>query len=98
MKVMTFLLFGSLVAITYGTPEDDYVNAHYYDLIDSAKLFKKFVKDYKKIYKDERDKQHRFDVFKTNLEFLNKLKREYPKMFSGAGIGADADQTFEYIY
>lgn len=48
----------------------------FYDLKDAPELFKKFIKDYDKQYKDDADYKKHYENFVENLKKINKLNKE----------------------
>lgn len=51
----------------------------YYDMDGAPALFEQFIKDYNKVYKDDKDKESHFKEFKQYLEVLNNLNEgSYP--------------------
>ncbi|KAI8436037.1 hypothetical protein MSG28_004164 [Choristoneura fumiferana] len=48
----------------------------FYDIKDGPELFKKFIKDYDKQYKDDNDYKIHFENFVENLKKINKLNKE----------------------
>lgn len=65
MKSVTLILLLAEILLTQG------IEPFNYDLDDAPKLFDVFVKDFKKVYKDDKDKENHFEEFKKNLKILN---------------------------
>ncbi|KAJ8730049.1 hypothetical protein PYW07_017087 [Mythimna separata] len=59
---------------------DDEPKPHY-DLKDAPKLFKKFIKDYKKVYKNEKDYNVHYRSFVENLKEINKTIATWSSLF-----------------
>lgn len=56
--------------------EDDRRNVTFYNIDDAEKLFEKFIKDYKKVYKDDAEYKYRLKMFTENLEYINRVAFE----------------------
>lgn len=46
-----------------------------YDLADAENAFEQYIKDYNKVYNDDKEKKARFKMFKDVLEELNDIKK-----------------------
>ncbi|CAB3229994.1 unnamed protein product [Arctia plantaginis] len=70
-----------------------------YKLEEAPKLFKKFINDYGKKYKDNKDRAKHYKTFLQTLKHLNKIDREME--FSTAlqiNIFADLTPDERYLY
>lgn len=52
-------------------------NVIHYDMNDAENIFKKFVEDFQKSYKDKEDEDVHFEYFKENLQVINDLNDKY---------------------
>lgn len=71
MKILTLplIVLFSTVASLFG------FDIEYYDLNKAPAMFKMFVTDYNKVYKDIIDLLTHYEVFKKNLEAINDYNR-----------------------
>lgn len=56
--------------------EDENQEVKIYNLSDAPELFKKFIADYNKTYKNDEEYYKRYNIFVKNLEVINKLNSE----------------------
>lgn len=71
MKMKLAIYFSSFLII-FLIPNTEAIRG-YYDLNKSHVLFEKFIQDFKKVYKDEADKQLHYKAFKESLKLINKM-------------------------
>ncbi|XP_053607990.1 uncharacterized protein LOC128673861 [Plodia interpunctella] len=86
---ITSLLF--VVAITCSLADN---NAPHYDIEKAPQLFEKFIQDFKRVYKNEADKQVHYQAFVKTLIQINKWNSE-PGQTATFGINKFADYTEE---
>lgn len=55
---------------------EDYEEIIIYNIDDARNLFNKFIKDFKKSYKDDAEYNNRLQIFIENLEYLNRVTLE----------------------
>lgn len=48
----------------------------FYNIDDAENLFKKFIKDFNKVYKDDTEYNYRLKIFIENLEYINRVRLE----------------------
>lgn len=72
----TLLLTYYKVLATVVDDTEEYQEIVLYNIDDAPKLFKKFIKDYKKVYKDDKEYNDRLKFFIENLEYLNRVTLE----------------------
>lgn len=83
--LILILLVGTVVVLCR---KDLHIN-----LDDAPELFEKFIKDYKRVYKDDEDRKIHYEAFKTNLKKINKSNQDNP--LAEFGITQFADYTEE---
>lgn len=72
----TLLLVTYKVFATYVDENGDYQNVTFYNIDDAPNLFKKFIKDYQKVYNNETEYNYRLKIFIENLEYVNRATFE----------------------
>lgn len=55
---------------------DEYEEITFYNIDDAPNLFKKYIKDFKKVYKDDTEYNNRLKIFTENLEYINRVALE----------------------
>lgn len=71
--------------------EED-VQPEIYDLKDAPKLFKKFIKDYHKEYRNAEDYKAHYNNFVSNLKYMNKVNKEGRSAAVGINLFADLSE------
>lgn len=56
--------------------DDENSEVKIYNLNDAPKLFRKFMEDYRKTYRNEMEYNKRYKIFVNNLDIINKLNLE----------------------
>lgn len=76
--VTLFTLTCTVIAIEFQDNYDEGDNAEVkiYNLNEAPQLFKKFMVDYGKTYRDQEEYNKRYKIFVSNLEIINKLNSE----------------------
>lgn len=71
---LTYMVVAKEFQDIYNENED--LEVKIYNISDAPQLFKKFIEDYNKTYKNEEEYSKRFKIFVKNLEIINKLNSE----------------------
>lgn len=69
----------------------------HYSLSDAPQLFEKFIKDYKKVYKNEEDKQIHYEAFKKFLKKINQQNIDNPHATFGITEFADKIRAWKLM-
>ena len=62
-----------------------------YDLKDAPNIFKRFIKDYHKEYKDKEEYEKRYKTFVSNLKYINEINQEGRSSVSDINMFSDLD-------
>ncbi|XP_022831096.1 cysteine proteinase-like [Spodoptera litura] len=88
MRSVSVVLILVVVAMASSAPTDSPPQKHY-DVEKADEIFEQYIKDYRKEYKDENDKQVHFKAFVETLKEINKLNEESKTAISGINQFAD---------
>ncbi|KAJ2944970.1 hypothetical protein O0L34_g1867 [Tuta absoluta] len=77
MKYFIFLCLVVSFAALAGAQSGELIKKPVYDMKKVDELFEKFIEDYSKTYKDEKDKQEHFERFKMRLADINKMNEKF---------------------
>ncbi|CAH3835307.1 unnamed protein product [Pieris brassicae] len=67
-----------------------------YDLKDSKRLFEKYIKDFNKSYKDDKEYKEHYENFVDNLKFINQVNSSGKSSVAGLNSLSDRDVTSEF--
>ncbi|XP_026317816.1 fruit bromelain-like [Hyposmocoma kahamanoa] len=85
---LVLLLVLSVILLVQATDKP-----HHYDVDDAQALFDQYVKDFKKTYKDDRDRETHFKQFKKKLQVVNDLNdKNYPQISFGINQFSDLSE------
>lgn len=75
---MSSVILYTLLLVTYKVfstdvdKDGDYQNVTFYNIDDAPNLFKKFIKEYEKVYNNETEYNYHLKIFIENLEYINR--------------------------